>query len=85
MTMKKVNIKDLVDKNLALYYISCESLCSKLFNFFSSVLLINPKFSKEFDKKFFETGHQLMRVFKNSKNVYDNMYKLLGEFKYDKS
>ena len=83
MTLKQIDEKNLVDSDFALYYLSCESLCVETFNFFSAILKIKPKFSESLEKPFFATTHQLMRVFKNSKVIYETIYKAFSNMEFN--
>ncbi len=81
-TLKKVNLKDIVPMDIALYYVSCETLSQTLLEFFEQVIRINRNFSKNFTDKYFETTLLLLKVFKESKHVYESVFKVMSAIDY---
>ncbi len=84
LTMKQISLKDLVSTELAYSYISCEELSQTLMDFFTLMLRANPNPKFKFDDKFFETCKLLMRVFKKSKKIHENVFRVLNKIDYTK-
>lgn len=78
MTRYDINEKEIVGVNISLNYLACESLSISLIKLFASLSHAGCFDGNLLDQNFFETTMQLMRTFKNSKQVYTNLFIFLS-------
>lgn len=82
LTTKNISAKDVVPMDLALDYISYETLSARLLQFLTILRAIDKDFKFDINKEFFYTCSLLMKVFKNSKEVHENIFDFLKKFNY---
>ena len=83
--MKTIKAKDIVPMKMALDYLACEQFAIKILHFFSEILRIDPKCVFQLKTEFLDTCHSLLKAFKNSKKVHENIFKTLCRCTYTKA
>ena len=81
-TVKNITIKDVVPLTLALEYTSCNSLSTKLLNFFLTLKTVASDFNLELNDAFFTTCNRMMKVFSKSKVIHEVIFDTLKRFNY---
>ena len=82
LAQKNVKVNNLVSMEMALTYISCEELSKSLMIFFGKILEVDRKIKMDVGDEFFENCLLLLRVFKNSKKIYETVMNCLNKIQY---
>lgn len=84
MTTMKINLKEIAPMKLSKNYLLCETLTTSLIRFFESASQATKNSQVYLDEEFFETSKLLLRVFKNSKVIYESLLKFFSILSFAK-
>ena len=82
LTQKEIKEDKMVSIEMALTYISCEELSKSLMIFFGKFLEIDREKKLDVEDEFFENSLLLLKVFKNSKKIYETVLNCLNKIQY---
>ena len=80
-TIKTIKPNELIPMKLALDYISTEQLAISILQFFSTINRRNSKTSFEVSENFINTCNSLMKVFRGSRKVNQQVFETLSQCK----